>query len=347
MHTMSDFNPTGRRLLGPGADLLELDSDSGLRHTAIVFHPEYRGHRAINEALDVVRGFLEAPLVAGLVELVGHDREEGSFIYPTGQSWSVAEVIRLLADLGEPAGVRAGLELMYAAGQILTEAAEIGALSGVFSHGGLTPWRVMVKRDGQVMIIGHALPQVEILQFHEDPTQVPREDSFRYCPPERIEFETENLSSDLFGLALVAFELMTGKPVYDGLVNDIRQQAARGEGSRRLFKFRDQLQSEGVRQLLTTSLRPNAADRYPSGEAFLAEVRNLLSGREVTGPSLMDIMERIASQGPRTGAAVESGRTQILTKDDLARQLAGDVADSKGPTRQAWSPTERGRPARC
>lgn len=337
MQKIGRFTMTGRKLLGPGADLIELDADNGLRHTAIVFQPQYRAHRAINEALDVVRGFLEAPLVSGLVELVDHDREQGAFIYPTGQSWSVAEVIRALADMGESGGLRAGLELMYAAGQILTEASEIGGMSGVYSHGGLTPWRVLLKSDGQIMIIGEGLPQVEILTFAEDPKQIPREDAFRYCPPERIEFEPENLSSDLFGLALIAFELMTGKPVYDGLVDDIRQQAARGEGSRRLYKYRDQI-PDGIRQLLTTALRPNPQDRHPSGAAFLEEVRKLLSSAESRGASLMEIMERVASQGQRIGKAMDAGKTKMISPDARAQilsELAAQDSQPPQPPRQS------------
>ena len=109
MELIGGLRPTGRRLRGPASDLVELDSDNGLKHTAIVFHPEHRGHAGINDALVVVRGFLESPWVTGLVELVGHDAEQGAFVYPTGQVWSVAEAIRLLADAGEQAGVRAGL----------------------------------------------------------------------------------------------------------------------------------------------------------------------------------------------------------------------------------------------
>ena len=111
------------------------------------------------------------------------DRQGGAFVYPCGECWSVAEVNRILADLGQVGGVRAGLELMYCAGRILIEAGEAGESEGVYSHGGLTPWRIMIRRDGQVLVLGHALPQVEILMFHEDGQRIPREDSFRYCPP--------------------------------------------------------------------------------------------------------------------------------------------------------------------
>jgi hypothetical protein len=350
MESVAGFATTGRRLVGPGADLIELTSDNGLRHTAVVFHPEVRDHDSLNSALDVVRSYLESPMVTGMVELVEHDRDEGAFVYPTGQVWSVAEVIRNLADAGETAGIRAGLELLYAAGQILVEAADVGAGAGVYSHGGLTPWRVMLKKDGQVLIIGYGLPQAEILQFSEDPNRVPREDSFRYCPPERTAAAAEDLSSDLFSLALVAFELMTGKPVYDGLVNDIRQQAGRGEGSRRLFRFKDLL-PPSVRDLLGRAMKPSPQDRFESGDHFMEDVRAVLSGPDSVGLSLMDLMARVAQQGPRSGKALQGGKTQMLSKDDIARMLDGDApaASSDGAAGRsagrAWSPPpDRGAP---
>ena len=139
--TLAGFRRTGRVTLGPGSDLVELISDIELKHTAIVFHPELRDHPAINAGLDVVAGFLEAPYVTGLTELVERDQSVGAFIYPSGEVWSAYEVVRAWSDLGEPPGVRAGLEMMYAAGKILIEAAENGEPQGIYSHGGLTPWR--------------------------------------------------------------------------------------------------------------------------------------------------------------------------------------------------------------
>jgi len=330
---------TGRKWIGPASDLVEVEDSDGLKHTAIVFHDEWRQHPAITDALGVVLGFLESPMVTGLVELVHRDAAKGMFVYPTGMVWSVAEIVRLLSDRGERGGIRAGLELMYTAGQILVEGSDAGQPQGVYSHGGLTPRRIMVKSDGQVMVIGHGLPQVEILQFHSTPAKLPREDSFRYCPPERIEARPEDCSSDLFGLSLIAFELMTGKPVYDGLVNDIRQQAARGEGSRRLFRFREVL-PEPVRHVLTKVLRPEPDARYLLGEDFLQDVHSLLSDRAVPGPSLMDLMHELQTDQRRMGEQVSASSTQMVDGAELREQL-GALGRSSA---DAWTSktTERG-----
>ena len=344
MHPIQGFQPTGRSTIGPGSDLVEYEGDDGFRHTAVVFHPECRDHPAINSALDVVLGFLEAPYVTGLLELVAMDHDQGAFVYPSGQAWSASEVVRTLADMGMVAGIRAGLELMYSAGEVLIEAAEAGEPHGVYSHGGLTPWRVMLKGDGQVEILGYALPQVEILQFQADTRQVPNEDSFRYCPPERMEAGGEDLSADLFGLALVAFELMTGKPVYDGLVNDIRTQASRGEGSRRLFRFKEQLPPQ-VSDLLKTALRARPEDRHEDGQAFLDDVRSVLSSG-IEGPSLMDVMAQVGSAQRRIGEGLDDGKTMGMSREEIARIL-GDEEEEKTEApkarSKAWSPPSKGR----
>jgi serine/threonine protein kinase len=348
MSSIAGHTGTGRKLIGPASDLFEVEDAEGLKHTAIVFHDEWRAHPAITDALGVIKGYLESPLVTGLVELTGHAPGDGAFLYPTGKVWSVAEIVQALSDRGERGGIRAGLELMYTAGQILTEGAEAGEPQGVYSHGGLTPRRIMVKGDGQVMVVGYGLPQVEILEYHADRQRIPREDSFRYCPPERLEARPEDVSSDVFGLCLIAFEMMTGKPVYDGLVNDIRQQAARGEGSRRLFRFREVL-PDPVRNLLTKALRPEVESRYESGEAFLADVHTLLSDRNVPGPSLMDLMGELQSDQRRVGGALQQGRTQMVEADDLRSQLENEQADAEGALGRSsgnvWKPANRRRVA--
>lgn len=336
MDEIAGFQATGRRTLGPGADLLELDDARGYRHTALVFHPEFRDHPAIGAGLDVIEGFLEAPYVTGLLELVASDRAQGAFIYQTGQAWSLAELVRALADTGESGGVRAGLELMYAAGQILVEASDAGAQHGVYAHGGLNPWRVMLKADGQVEILGYALPQVEVMQLLQDSGEIPTEDSFRYCPPERLEGREEGLDTDLFALALVSFELMTGKPVYDGLVNEIRRQASRAEGSRRLFAFKEQL-PQRVRDLLGRCLKGNTEDRFEDGEAFLRAVRTTLAG--ASGPSLMELMESVGRRTQRRTSALNDGKTQQISREDIASMRQ----EAEQAERQAWSPPAQGR----
>ena len=135
----------------------------------------------------------------------------------------------------------------------------------------------MIRPDGKLQVIGFAVPQVEVLDYKGNPNLVPSEDSFRYAPPERMEMDAmEDFSSDLFAVALIGFEMMTTRPMYDGSISAIQESAQRADVSMRLNQamvsgwldphthdFLDQclrLESEDRFNSFTTAIR--AGKRY-------------------------------------------------------------------------------------
>ncbi|MCB9675043.1 MAG: hypothetical protein H6737_07995 [Alphaproteobacteria bacterium] len=323
---------TGRLLAGPGGSLVELTDDRDLKHMAVVFDPAYRDHPCLNGDLEQRIGFMEAPEVTGLARMVAHTPEEGAFVYPTGTVWSVAEVVRELASMGEVGGVKAALELCFMTGEILVEAADKAVHSGLDGHGSLDPWKLLLKADGQVLLLGYGLPRPEVEVFLEDENRLPSEDSLRYCAPETLAEEpSADISSDLFSLTLVALELMVGRPVYDGLVADVRKQAQRGEAVRRLYQWRDRI-PETVREVLGKALKPDPDIRYRDGLDFVYSVHDLLGGIDAgDGPSLREVVTRVRSRQKR-GRAVVGGNTGALTMAELA-ELAADIDEAGVATR--------------
>ncbi|MBN2798464.1 MAG: hypothetical protein JXX28_04890 [Deltaproteobacteria bacterium] len=295
MDIYGGMTPTLRRISGPVAELVEVVSDRGLKHFALVFPHHLRARGELRSALQAGLGFMERTGVDGLANLVFHDPTEGLFIYPTGTVWSVAEVLGVCAADGRPAGARAGLELLYQAGQVLLEAASVGADEGVFSHGSLSPWRIFVRADGQVRVIGYGITQPELALYREDPAAVPGEDSLRFAPPERLEGNDEDFTSDLLALALIVFEMITGRPVYEGTVADIERQASRGEGQRRLYQLRHLISTE-VREVLSRCMKYDPDSRFQDGDDFVYSVKDLLTAPDLEGPSLMELMGRVADQ---------------------------------------------------
>jgi len=341
MDSIVGMTPTGRRISGPSADLVEVESDKGLKHTAIVYHDEFVEHPTLLGDLKEFGKFMEKPGISGLAELAGRDDAEGAYVYPTGTVWSVAEVVRAYNDLGEACGIRAGLEIAYVASQILIEAEQAASRYELFNHGSLDPWRIMVKPDGQVVIIGYGFPQVEIMDFLEDESLLPKEDSFRYAPPERLEDEGEDLGSDLFSLALIALEVMVGKPVYDGLVNDIRQQATRAEGAYRLHKWRTQI-PDAVRDALGRAIKYDPDARYTNPTEFTFAMHDLLGSLDAEGPSLLEVIKRVKLSSQK-GKALIGGRTAALSKDELAR-MAAEFDDDDDEEEGGIAPPRFARP---
>ena len=152
--------------------------------------------------------------------------------------------------------------------EFLADISASAQIYAVYSHGGLTPWRILLKKSGQIRVIGYALPQVELYDFLQG-GEMPREDSFRYCPPERLRRENEDLDSDIYALALIAFELMTSRPIYDGTVDMIHQKTIRGEGVTSDLPIR---LPKSVQNILNRALHPDRESRYERMDELSHEI---------------------------------------------------------------------------
>jgi len=325
---LAGMTPTGRRVTGPGADLVELESGNGLKHTAIVFHAAWRDHPSLGAPLMRALPFLEEPGIAGIAPLVAHDPDEGAFVYATGTVVSLADVLRVFSASGVPAGVKAALELCFLTAELLVEAAEVaGGQAGLRGHGAVQPWRVALRTDGQVVLLGYGVPQPELVHASAEQLRSAREDALRYAPPERLAGEPEELSSDLFSLALVAAELVLGKPLYDGTLAEVRQQATRGEAVRRLYQVRDRM-PDGLREALARALKPDVDARYRSAREFVDAIHELLAASDAEGMSLSDVAKRTLLVLKR-GRAVVGGGTGDMSDEELAEFAA---AVELGPT---------------
>ncbi|MEQ1507949.1 MAG: hypothetical protein ABMB14_37320, partial [Myxococcota bacterium] len=335
---IAGMTPTGRRIAAPASELVELTAANGLKHIVIAHREIWHDHPALASAIHERLGFMEQPETQGIARLVAHEPETARFVYPTGTVWPVSEIVRTYAENGGAPGVKAGLELCYLVAESLVEAADAAVPQGVASHGNVNPWTLVVKGDGQPVILGYGVPQVELVAWRDDNRLTLGEDSFRYAPPERIEGGAEDLSSDLFSLALTTLELMVGRPVYDGVLADVRQQATRGEGMRRLYQWREKL-PQNVREVLGRALKPDPDTRFPNGLELVYAVHDLLGSIDVEGPSLTDVMAKIRASEKR-GKALKGGQTKLLTPAEMA-ELAADLADDD---ERALPPPRRPRP---
>ena len=327
MVEIAGLTATGRQLKDAAATLVELEDDDGLRHTSIVFDEAVRGHEALTLNVRLVQSFMEYPMVKGLVEMSHCDLEQAAFTYPTGNVWTLTEVMRIYRDVGQEAGVRAALELTYLCAEILHEAGETGPMQGCFSHGSLSPSRIAIRADGHVQIFGYGLAQVELLKHLEDGYVVSSE-SLRYAPPERLEGQPEDPAADTYALTVIAWEMMTGKPLYDTHnVDKIKQMISLSEGSTMLTKSKNKQVPKQVLQTLARALIYDPDTRL-SGTEFMDEIETLLESSAVKGSSLVDVMKRARGTGTQKtakGRKLESkADTSMFTKGQLANIVDDD-----------------------
>jgi hypothetical protein len=339
------LRPTGRQLREPTGQLVELVDAEGLVCLGVEFDAPWRGDPALSRAVSLVRSFLEYPMVVGLVELAHADLEAGRFVYPTGSVLTVKELVRAHSDLGHVLGPRAALELMYLAGQIVREAAATGAMQGCFSHGGLTPWRITVRDDANVQVIGHGLPQVDLLAWRSQPDRVPDVESIRYAPPERLSGHAEDEAADTAALTILGYELVTGAPLYPGHDPvEVARSAAISEAVPMLS--RPNSLPRDLAQVFARSLVFDPDSRL-RGDAWLAEIAGLLQVYR-DGDGLDACVARVrgtAIEGTRRARIRQTAETSSFEPDELAA-LANDGADGDGDGGDAPTTAVDARPAR-
>lgn len=329
------LTPTGRQFREPAATLHEAEDAHGFLHTVVVFDAAYRGHPAISRDVELVSSFLQYPMVVGLVEMSGHDPVGARFAYPTGTFWTLKELMRICADRSVTIGLRAALELSLLVGQILIEAAENGASQGCFSHSGLTPWRIGIRPDGEVVVFGYGLPQVDVLCHHADPAFAISADSLRYAPPERLAGTAEDLAADTAALTTIAYELITGQPLYPGHdVDQIAKAVSMAEATTTLSK--GGALPRPIAEMFGQSLVFDPDTRL-TGANWLSEIAALHARHRGEGDSLATVATRLAgarTESPRRPAKLVSGATAMFTPEQLreASALRDEEDDAKGPT---------------
>jgi hypothetical protein len=311
MEAIAGMPVTPRRVQGPGFELVGLLGDRG-HHTAL-WYPPSSPCRADGVRLpEGARAFLERPAVPGIARLTHVDREVGAVVYASGEVWSLAEVVASLRRRGEVPGVRAGVELAWRVSALLAQARDDAAAVRLAAHGAIDPWRIALRKDGQVYLLGYGMGAGASALRGTGPQL---REALRYAPPERLEGRPEDSSSDLFALGLVALECMVGEPVYRGDEQALRRQATEAEGDRRLHGWRDRLPAEVV-EVFARAVRRDADGRWQDAAAFAEATRRVLASPALTGPSLYQCMSSSSVDPPHrfVGLSEERGEVDSVSR---------------------------------
>jgi len=339
--------PTGRELRDPAARLIEAEGEDGRTYTVIDFDAVHDGHEALTLNVEMVLSFMEYPMVTGLVELGKHDISSGHFAYPTGSVWLLADILRAYGDFGQVVGLRAAMELAWLVGQILVEAGDTGPMQGCFSHGNLNPWRIALRADGEVQVLGYGLPQVELIRHRTEDGPPLEASSLRYCPPERLEGVPEDASSDTYSLVLVCFEVATGRPLYTTHdVPELERIVGMSEGANMLSRDNKGLPPK-VAKTLARGLVYDPDTRL-TGQAFVDAVGRLLATEPMDGPSLTEVVATLqghqkagAPKGRKLVSAVDTSMFTPQQLAELADEEDDDSEDSDPQQESRWKKVDR------
>ena len=126
----------------------------------------------------------------------------------------------------------------------------------------------------------------------------------RYIAPERVEGKPVSPRTDVYGLALVAYELLTGQPAFAGVENEdlLRDRLDRGAPH---IRTADPRLSDIADVVIARALARDPARRYPSAGSFSAALSDAVSD-PVTG-LLRPIIATSARRWPRLDSLLALG----------------------------------------
>ncbi len=232
------------------------------------------------------------------------------------------------------------VDIVLEVAQGLRHAHSVGRAQGKIVHGHLSPSRVVLGPGGEVRILGFG-----VLPEDLDP---------RCMPPELTHGTGRDERTDQWQIGALLYELLTGKPVYQGVFSEVWQAATRGDLTAQL----DQLEFEqpALTQVLRKILAAQPSGRYQVESTFLRAL--LTASHSVSGASRReslgveaaslksvlnsDVIEVTPSRKSRGGSGPVRGSSAALFFDsgDLGEQseyeLAEQNATSADTLGKAW-----------
>jgi len=230
-------------------------------------------HPGINKVFDV--GFAEGTYFLELEYVSGRDvrsfleraRDLERPIPPEIAYFLVGEILEALA--------------------YLHEARDISGIQLNLVHRDVSPQNVMTSWDGDITLIDFGLARFAARRTETEPGMVMGK--LRYMAPEQARGGKLDRRVDLFAVGVVLYEMLSGRRLYEDVdPATLWEVVARG---RALEGVRFERLPKETHSIVRRALAVDPGDRYPSGGALLADVRNLAkSPKPVAKKALAELL---------------------------------------------------------
>ena len=138
----------------------------------------------------------------------------------------------------------------------ITEALEAAHEKGII-HRDLKPQNIMIDRDGQVKIMDFGIARTLRTEGITSPGMMIG--TPKYMSPEQAEGKEVDERSDIYGLGIILYEMLTGKHAFDGeTVTDVLAAVVRAEPD---WDLLPENTPRAMRKLLERCLKKDAKQR--------------------------------------------------------------------------------------
>lgn len=174
-------------------------------------------------------------------------------------------------------------------------------------HRDVSPQNVLVRYDGAVKLIDFGLASSKLKMERTQPNVVMGK--MAYMAPEQARGESIDSSIDLFAVAVLTYELLTGERFYEGMIaQEIWAVVGRGDFVPRHWS---ELPSE-VGKILSRALHPKVDKRFPSAQEFRQALLRYLDKKHPEAGQ-----EQLSSLMKELFAAEEANEAQMMQRFEL------------------------------
>ncbi|MFA5623629.1 MAG: serine/threonine-protein kinase [Bradymonadales bacterium] len=134
-------------------------------------------------------------------------------------------------------------------------------------HRDINPQNILLSREGEVKLIDFGIAKATVQSTKTQAGTI--KGKINYMSPEQARGDKIEQSSDVFAMAAVLYEMLTGEMLYPLSLDDMRlMQAVKMAQFKPLSELRLQIPL-GLRQILNKALRRDTNQRYASSREFL------------------------------------------------------------------------------
>jgi eukaryotic-like serine/threonine-protein kinase len=250
------------------------------------------------------------------------------------------ETLRAVLARGK-LNLRKALDIALQVGSALAAAHRSGVL-----HRDIKPENVMLRPDGYVKVLDFGLAKLTEQQPSSDNHELGKAavlqtrpglvlGTARYMSPEQARGQTVDAHTDIWSFGVVLFEMLTGRPPFEGKTPS-ECIAAVLKREPPLLALKAQQVPARAEQIVRKALRKDKEERYQSVEEMLADLRRL---KEVSESITSGCDWRGLSKYTEHKAIPKSRSLMRLTRcDSLNRDVCEIAADAERDQRKETHP---------